>query len=170
MNRNKSTLSRLCSWCATKARAACDIALLACALAACVLLGLWRLCHAALRSVKGLPAWLRRKSPRMSLPTILATVLVLAVAAIAPHQAPVLMYKLGGVAAGGCLGYLLDVAAFPYAKPSGYLRFDWRDAESFADDEPDYGIVPGYMWAFMFACLRRAAIVCACMLAVALAL
>lgn len=114
--------------------------------------------------------WLRRRSPRMTIPNILATVLVLAVAAVAPHQAPVLMYKLGAVASGGCLGYMLDVAAFPYAKPSGYLRFDWRDVESFADDQPDYGIVPGYEWAFLFACGRRGTIMSACMLAVALAL
>lgn len=120
--------------------------------------------------IAALVAWLRRKSPRMSLPTILATVLVLAVAAIAPHQAPVIMYKLGGVASGGCLGYLLDVAAFPYAQPSGYLRVDWREVDSFEDDKPDFGIVPGYELAFGIACLRRAAIICACMLAVALAL
>lgn len=114
--------------------------------------------------------WLRRKSPRMTLPNILANVLILVVAFIAPHQAPVLVYKLGAVAAGGCLGYLLDVAAFPYAKPSGYLRVDWETVESFEDDQPDYAIVTGYGSAFNTACLRRAAIICACMLAVALAL
>lgn len=114
--------------------------------------------------------WLRRKSPRMTLPNILANVLILAVAFIAPHQAPVLVYKLGAVAAGGCLGYLLDVAAFPYAKPSSYLRFDWETIESFEDNKPDYGVVDNYELAFAVACVRRAAIICACMLAVALAL
>jgi len=114
--------------------------------------------------------WFRTRSPRMTLPNVLATGLVAVVALIAPHQTPVLAYKLGAVAAGGCLGYLLDVAAFPYAKPSGYLRFDWRKVNDFADDAPDYGIVDGYQTAFFIACGRRAAIVCACMLAVALAL
>lgn len=114
--------------------------------------------------------WLRRRSPRMSLPNILATALVLAVAFMAPHQTPVLVYKLGAVAAGGCLGYLLDRAAFPYAQPSGYLRVDWRAVDTFEDDKPDYGIVPGYEWAFLFACGRRATIISTCMLAVALAL
>ncbi len=113
---------------------------------------------------------LRRKSPRMLLPNILANVLILVVAFMAPHQAPVLLYKLGGVASGGCLGYLLDCAAFPYAQPSGYLRVDWRTVENFEDDQPDYAIVPGYERAFGLACLRRAAIICSCMLAVALAL
>ena len=119
---------------------------------------------------KLLAAWLRRRSPRMSLPNILSLLLVSAVAAIAPQQAPVLVYKLGAVAAGGCLGYLLDVAAFPYAKPSGYLRVDWRDVDNFEDDKPDYGFALGCELPFLIACARRAAIICACMLAVALAL
>lgn len=113
---------------------------------------------------------LRRKSPRMLLPNILANVLILVVAFMAPHQAPVLVYKLGAVAAAGCLGYLLDCAAFPYGQPSGYLRTDWRNVEDFEDDKPDFGIVTGYESVFNTACLRRAAIICACMLAVALAL
>lgn len=113
---------------------------------------------------------LRRKSPRMLLPNILANVLILVVAVMAPHQAPVLVYKLGAVAAAGCLGYLLDCAAFPYGQPSGYLRIDWRTVESFEDDKPDFAVVPGYESAFNTACLRRAAIMCSCMLAVALAL
>ncbi|SNS05897.1 Putative 2/3 transmembrane domain holin [Humidesulfovibrio mexicanus] len=123
-----------------------------------------------MNTLKSLSAWLRRKSPRMTLPNLLATALLLIVAAMAPHQAPVLMYKLGGVAAGGCLGYLLDVAAFPYAKPSGYLRVDWRNVDNFEDDKPDYGFALGCELPFLIACARRAAIICACMLAVALAL
>lgn len=123
-----------------------------------------------MNKLKSLSAWLRRRSPRMTIPNILATVLVLAVAAIAPHQAPVLVYKLGAVAAGGCLGYLLDRAAFPYAQPSGYLRVDWRDVDNFEDNRVDYGFAFGGERPFLVACLRRAAIMCACMLAVALAL
>ncbi len=123
-----------------------------------------------MNKLKSVAAWLRRKSPRMLLPNILANVLIVLVAVIAPHQAPVLLYKLGAVAAAGCLGYLLDCAAFPYGQPSGYLRVDWRAVDSFEDDKPDYAIVPDYERAYNLACLRRAAIMCACMLAVALAL
>ena len=123
-----------------------------------------------MNKIKSLADWLRRKSPRMTLPSILATVLILAVVAIAPHQAPVLLYKLGDVAGGGVLGYLLDVAAFPYAKPSGYLRVDWRDVDNFEDDRVDFGFALGGELPFLIACARRAAIMCACMLAVALAL
>jgi hypothetical protein len=114
--------------------------------------------------------WFRVRSPRMTLPNVLATGFVAVVALIAPHQTPVLAYKLGAVAAGGCLGYLLDVSLFPYAQPSGYLRFDWQEVQSFEDDKPDYGVIDGYMTAFYVACFRRALIVCACMLAAALAL
>jgi hypothetical protein len=106
----------------------------------------------------------------MTLPNILANALVLAVACIAPHQAPVLVYKLGAVAAGGCLGYLLDVAAFPYAKPSGYLRVDWREVDNFEDDSVDYGFAFEGELPFLAACARRAGVMCACMLAMALAL
>lgn len=113
---------------------------------------------------------LRRKSPRMLLPNILSNVLILVVAFMAPHQAPVLLYKLGAVLAAACLGHMVDLALFPYAQPSGYLRVEWREVESFEDDKPDYGVVDGCEWAFAVASARRAAIVCACMLAVALAL
>lgn len=114
--------------------------------------------------------WFRTRSPRMTLPNVLATAFIVIVALIAPQQTPVLAYKLGAVAAGGCLGYVLDVCLFPYAKPSGYLRFDWRAVNDFDDDMPDYGIVDGYETAFFFACARRAVIIACCVLAVALAL
>lgn len=123
-----------------------------------------------MNKLKSVITRLRRRSPRMLLPNVLANILILLVAIMAPQQAPVLLYKLGAVAAAGCLGYLLDCAAFPYGQPSGYLRVDWRDVDSFEDNNPDYAIVPGYERAYNVACLRRSAVICACMLAVALAL
>jgi hypothetical protein len=126
--------------------------------------------EALMNCIRSIATWLHKRSPRMTLPNILATVLVLVVATIAPHQAPVLVYKLGAVAAGGCLGYLLDVAAFPYSKPSGYLSVDWRDVDNFEDDRVDYGIAFEGERPFLVACCRRAVIMCTCMLAVALAL
>lgn len=117
-----------------------------------------------------LSTWLRRRAPSMSIPAILATVLMLAVAAMAPQQGLVVLYKLGAVAAGIVLGYVADLALNPYAQPSGYLRIDWREVQDFEDDKPDYAIVDGYERAFLVATIRRAAIVCVCMLAVGLAL
>ena len=113
---------------------------------------------------------LRRRSPRMTLPTVLSTALLLLVASIAPQQGPVVLYKLAACAAGGCLGYLLDVAAFPYAKPSGYLRVDWQDVDNFEDNRPDYGFALDCERPFLVACCRRAVIIACCVLAVALAL
>lgn len=123
-----------------------------------------------MKLISSLSAWLRKRSPRMLIPGILAVILLAVVVALAPHQAPVLMYKQACVALSGCYGYLFDVAAFPYAQPSGYLRFDWREVDSFEDNQPDFGIVPGCEWLFLVACLRRAAIVCTCMMATSLAL
>ena len=120
--------------------------------------------------LKSLPTWWRKRSPRMLWPNILANALLVVVAVLAPHQAPVVVYKLGAVLAAACLGHMVDLALFPYSQPSGYLRVDWREVESFEDDKPDFGVVDGYEWAFAVASARRAAIVCACMLAVALAL
>lgn len=120
--------------------------------------------------LKSLSTWWRKRSPRMLWPNLLANALLLVVAVLAPHQAPVVLYKLGAVLAAACLGHMVDLALFPYSQPSGYLRVDWREVESFEDDKPDFGVVGGYEWAFAVASARRAAIVCACMLAVALAL
>lgn len=123
-----------------------------------------------MQSIKRLLSWLRKRAPRMTLPNILANVLVLVVAAVAPHQAPVLMYKLAGVLMGGCGGYMLDVSLFPYAKPSGYLAKPWRDELDFKDSAPDHSLAVGCQWLFIAACARRAFIVAASMLGVALAL
>lgn len=120
--------------------------------------------------LKSLPTWWRKRSPRMLWPNLLANAMLVAVAVLAPHQGPVVLYKLGAVLAAACLGDMIDLKLNPYGQPSGYLCKDWREVESFEDDKPDYGIVPGYELTYNLACLRRAAIVCACMLAVALAL
>lgn len=115
-------------------------------------------------------AWLRKRAPRMTLPNIIANVLVLVVATLAPHQVPVLLYKLAGVLLAACALYMLDVSLWPYAKPSGYLAKPWRGELSFVEDAPDHAVAAGCERLFVAACLRRAAIICAGMLAVALAL
>lgn len=123
-----------------------------------------------MNKIKSLAAWLRKRAPRMTLPNILANVLILVVAAVAPHQAPVLMYKLAGVLMGGCGGYLLDVSLFPYARPHGYLVKPWRDEPDFKECAPDHSLACGCHWLFIAASARRAFIVAASMLGVALAL
>jgi hypothetical protein len=123
-----------------------------------------------MQSLKRLFSWLRRRGPRMTMPNLLANALILVVASTAPHQAPVLMYKLAAVLAGGCCGYMLDVSLFPYARPHGYLAKPWRDDQAFKEAAPDHSLAYGCQALFIAACARRAAIVGTAMLAVALAL
>lgn len=123
-----------------------------------------------MQSIKRLIAWLRKRSPRMALPNLLANALILVVAAVAPHQVPVLLYKLAGVLLAACALYMLDVSLWPYAKPSGYLAKPWRAELTFREDEPDHAMAAGCERLFIAACLRRCCLICAGMLAVALAL
>ena len=72
----------------------------------------------------------------------------------------------------GVVGLIFDYLFFPYSVPSGYLSKDWRnDPDANGDDGiPDYTICDGYILAFCAALLRRALIVTAFVIAVALGL
>ena len=62
--------------------------------------------------------------------------------------------------------------SFPYALPSSYLDKDWRtnpDATG-EDGKPDFPIANGYFRPFCAALLRRAVIIAAFVVAVALGL
>jgi len=120
--------------------------------------------------IKALFTWLRTHAPRMTLPNLISTCLVLVVVSVAPHQAPVLTYKLALILLAACACYMLDVSLFYYAKPSGYLAQPWRDDISFKPSQADFGVAAGCQALFIAACARRCLIVCAGMLAVALAL
>ena len=112
-----------------------------------------------------IPAWLR--VPRASTWIVLAVLLLAAVAIVAPPQLPVVLYKASLASLAAVLGYWLDRALFPYARPDGYLTRDWR----LGTDEPlgdvDYRVVRGYESVFVWAMIRRAVIVGAAMLAMA---
>lgn len=99
-------------------------------------------------------------------------VLVGSVLSISPIQLPVILYKLALVLVSGVAGLIFDYLFFPYAVPSGYLSRDWRkDPDANGDDGiPDYTICDGYIPAFCASLLRRALIVAAFVLAVALGL
>jgi hypothetical protein len=70
-----------------------------------------------------------------------------ALAALA--QAPVVLYKSALVTLGAVLGYWLDRALYPYARPHELIGEDW---------------------IMSLACLRRALIVIACVLGLTLGL
>ncbi|NDV20864.1 hypothetical protein GO013_15745 [Pseudodesulfovibrio sp. JC047] len=110
----------------------------------------------------------------MSLTTVLAVALVAMVALISPQQLGVIVYKVALVVLAGVAGYGLDRALFPYARPH---KFDidgllLEEAKELTND-PETVIVldSANEWIpFVAAQLRRAAIVCAAMLAVGLGL
>ena len=70
-----------------------------------------------------IPIWLR--APRSSLFIVLAVLLLALIAVVAPVQLPVVLYKAALIALAAVIGYWLDRALFPYARPDGYLQRDW---------------------------------------------
>ena len=89
-----------------------------------------------------------------------------------PVQGPVVAYKLALVMVAAIAGMTFDFLAFPYALPSSYLDKDWReDPEATGEDgQPDFPIASGYFHPFCASMLRRACIIAAFVLAVALGL
>jgi hypothetical protein len=108
--------------------------------------------------------------PRLLGTFVLAIVLTLLVYLVAPQQLPVTLYKISLIVAAAVIGYWLDRALFPYARPDRYVAKPGRHPHtgrpiiSFAD----YDVNEGYERVFAFAMLRRAIIVGCAMLAVGL--
>lgn len=112
-----------------------------------------------------IPTWLRL--PRSSTWLILALVLLVGIAIISPPQLPVVLYKVSLIALAAVLGYWLDRALFPYARPDGYLHRDWRYGTDEPEGDVDYPVVQGYTRVFTAAMLRRAIVVGCVVLGVA---
>lgn len=109
--------------------------------------------------------------PRMFICLILAALALAGLWLISPQQLPVVLYKVSLVLLAGVAGYWLDRWIFPYARPDGYLKEEWRGHGTFwPDNEADFAITPGCELAFAAASLRRAAIVAGAMLAAGLGL
>ena len=108
--------------------------------------------------------------PRMFGWLLLAIVLVGCIAAVSPQQLPVTLYKLCLITLAGVVGYWLDRSLFPYARPDSYLERDWRHGTDEPEGDADFRIVPGYVRPFCTAMLRRAIIVGAVVIGVALGL
>lgn len=89
------------------------------------------------------------KAFRLKFFTALALILTGLVFYLAPAQFPVVLHKFSLVTLAAVLGFWLDRHLFPHGRPDQLLgRIDWYNA----------------------ACLRRAVVVSACILGVALAL
>jgi hypothetical protein len=112
--------------------------------------------------------------PRMFGWLIATAIISLAVLAIAPQQIPVSLYKVDLIAIAGVVGYWLDRALFPYARPDRFLvDNNWEDTLRMTDtasDAPmfnyDHHLTSDLLAAA--AMLRRALIVAAAMIAVGL--
>ena len=113
-----------------------------------------------------IPPWLR--APRNSLFLILAAVLLAAIAALSPVQLPVVLYKAALIALAAVIGYWLDRALFPYARPDSFLWRDWRKGTDEPEGDVDYPVASvDYMAAYCVAQLRRAIVVGCVVLGVA---
>lgn len=111
-----------------------------------------------------------RSIPRMTGWLLLALCLVAVIALVSPQQLPVVAYKLSLISLAVVAAYWLDRSLFPYARPDSYLEHDWRKGTYEPSFDADYRVVPGYHWVFCAAMLRRAVVVGAVVLAVALGL
>lgn len=110
------------------------------------------------------PLW-RRLLPRAAAFIVLTALLLVAVALISPVQLPVVLYKVCLVTIAGVVGYWLDRAIFPYARPHIYLRHDWRCGPAICN-RLDYEAVDGAQWLFIAATVRRAVVILAAVIGV----
>ncbi len=102
---------------------------------------------------------------------LVALGLQIALLLISPAQVPVVLYKLALVMLAAILGMFFDVAVFPFATPDSYLDDDWKRAPGAVRLRgADFAIAKGYLWPFVMACLRRAAVVAAFVVAVSVGL
>ena len=109
---------------------------------------------------------------RMSIWIIVSFALLVALALTAPHLPPVSLYKLSLITTAAWVAYWIDRSLFPYARPDGYLNTDdWRRSQAANGKSicsADFTVADGYQIVFALAMLRRALIIAAAMIGVAL--
>ncbi|GDO99264.1 putative holin [Escherichia coli] len=97
---------------------------------------------------------------------LLAAVLLLfIIVLVSPQQLTVVVYKLSLISLAAVLGYWLDRSLFPRARPGQYLKYDDRLMA-----EGRFPVQTGLHLVFSAALIRRAVIVAAVCLAVAMGL
>lgn len=106
---------------------------------------------------------------RMALWLFISLALVLPIGLLAPHQLPVSIYKFSLITSAAWLGYWIDRGLFPYARPDVYLQHPWSLAAPYVAPTPESATVrDGYAVVFAVAMLRRASIIAAAMIGIAL--
>ncbi|WJV52767.1 putative holin [Prodigiosinella aquatilis] len=96
---------------------------------------------------------------------ITAVLLLAVIALVSPQQLPVVIYKIALITLAAVLGYWLDRSLFPKAALGQYLKH-----EPSLMDVGLYPVKTGYHMVFAAALIRRAIIVAAVCLAVAMGL
>lgn len=109
-----------------------------------------------------------QRFPRLFSWLLAAVALIAALAIISPQQLPIALYKLCLISLAGVVAYWFDRALFPYARPDSYLEVHWQDGTSEPLFDADYRVVPGYQLVFAVAMVRRALVVLAIIVGVAL--
>lgn len=94
-----------------------------------------------------------------------AVLLLVVIALVSPQQLPVVIYKISLITLAAVLGYWLDRSLFPKAALGQYLVHDPELME-----RGEYPVKNGYQRIFAAALIRRAIIVAAVCLAVAMGL
>lgn len=106
---------------------------------------------------------------RMALWLFVSLALALLIGSFAPQQLPVSLYKLSLITSAAWLGYWIDRDLFPYARPDVYLQHPWSLTAPYVAPTPESATLrDGYATAFVAAMLRRAMIIAAAMIGVAL--
>ena len=111
-----------------------------------------------------------KRIPRMAGWLLTALLLIIAIALISPQQLPVALYKLSLISLAAVVAYWLDRSLFPYARPDSYLKYDWRCTGTSCELDADHQVAQDYHQVFASAMLRRAIIVGAVVVGVALGL
>lgn len=113
---------------------------------------------------------LKLKPPRLIAWQVATLLLLLLIYLLAPQQLPVSFYKLSLVTMGGVIGYWLDRALFPYARPDAF--FIEKMHQIHRKDMDDL-VVSGFQsdthgYAFCACMIRRAIIIASVMIAMGL--
>lgn len=100
------------------------------------------------------------KLPRLFGLIVLNVILIGILIAIAPQQVPLTLYKLSLVTLAGLVGYWLDRALFPYARPDSFQAWTGVDFT----DRPSISFirVRNHFELVFAACLIRRAIIVGC--------
>lgn len=96
---------------------------------------------------------------------LVSLILTVAIAVTAPQQLPVSLYKLSLITSAAWVAYWIDRSLFPYARPDAFLSQPFSLGSPCA---PEKLIKPELQLAFGLAQLRRAIIIAAAMIGVAL--